>query len=317
MADQVKLKARLEALVGFAIKPFPPAERIVLDTTDGLAVVVPGRPRAALALAVRSQAAANIPLCIGVSHGPVKPVSDVLRGTGLVGDALASGLTLANAAAPGRLVTSRSFREALKIDTPAHAADLRAAGNFTDANLRSHELFTYDWRAARKRRWRLFGLGALVIAAILGTGFGARFARLAYEPPPPPPVRPAIIELNIAPRGDVIVDGIWQGTSPPLTRLEVQPGAHSIEVRNRPSPPLSLEVSLGSGEALTITHTFTPPPPPPVAKSEPKTAAKRPEKKVEKKAEKKVEKKVEKKAEEKPRFSPREIWRDFRRGIGF
>ena len=308
MADQVKLKARLEALVGAAIKPLPRAERVVLDTADGLAVVVSGRPRAALALAARSQTAADIPLCIGVSHGPVKPVSDALRGTGLVGDALASGLTLAIAATPGRLIASRSFREALKIDTPARAADLRAAGSFTDANLRSHELFTYDRRAARKRRWRLLALGTLAIAAILGTGFGARFARLAHEPPPPPPVRPAIIELNITPRGEVIIDGIWQGESPPLTRLEVDPGAHSIEVRNRPSPPLRLELSLGAGETMTITHTFTPPPPP-AAKSAPKTAAKRPEKKP--------QKKVEKKAEEKPRFSPRDIWRDFRRELGF
>ena len=312
MTDQVKLKARLEALVGAAIKPLPLAERVVLDTADGLAVVVSGRPRAALALAARSQTAADIPLCIGVSHGPVKPVSDALRGTGLVGDALASSLTLANAAAPGRLVASRSFREALKIDTPARAADLRAAGMFTDANLRSHELFTYDRRAARKRRWRLFVFGTLSIAAILGTGFGLRFARLAYEPPPPPPVRPAVIELNITPRGEVFVDGVWQGTSPPLTRIEVEPGPHSIEVRNRPSPPLSLELRLGSGEAMTITHTFTPPPPPAVKsapKTAPKTAAKRPEKKV--------EKKVEKKAEEPRRFSPRDIWRDFRREIGF
>jgi hypothetical protein len=290
----------------------PLAERIVLDTSDGLAVVVSGRPRAALALAARSQGSADIPLCIGVSHGPVKPVSDALRGTGIVGDALASGLTLANAAAPGRFVASRSFREALKIDTPARAADLRAAGNFTDTSLRSHELFTYDRRAARTRRWRLLAFGTLAIAAILGTGFGARFARLAYEPPPPPPIRPAVIELNITPRGEVFVDGVWQGTSPPLTRLEVGPGAHSIEVRNRPSPPLSLEVSLGSGEAMTITHTFTAPPPPPVAKSAPKTAAKRPEKK----AEKKVEKKVQKKAEEPRRKTPGDYWRDFRREIG-
>jgi hypothetical protein len=187
---------------------------------------------------------------------------------------------------------------------------------FTDANLRSHELFTYDRRAARKRRWRLFAFGTLAIAAILGTGFGARFARLAYEPPAPPPVRPAVIELNITPRGEVFVDGVWQGTSPPLTRLEVEPGPHSIEVRNRPSPPLSLELSLGSGEAMTITHTFTPPPPP-AAKSTPKTAPKAAPKTAAKRPEKKAEKKVEKKAEEKPRFSPRDIWRDFRREIGF
>jgi len=310
VAEQVKLKSRLEALAGQAIRALPVTGRIVLDTTDGVAVVVPGRPRAALALAVRAQSAADIPLCIGLNHGPVKPVADALRGPGLVGDALASGLTLANAAAPGRLVASRSFREALKADAPARAADLRAAGTFTDANVRAHELFTFDRHAARARRWRRFAFGTLTLAAIIGAGFGARFARLAYELPPPPPVRPAVIQLQITPRGEVLVDGVWQGASPPLTRIEVDPGPHTIEVRNRPSPPLRLEVSLGAGESMTITHTFTAPPPPaPVAKSPPKTAVKSPEKKV--------EKKVEKKPEEPKRKTARDYWREFRRDIGF
>jgi hypothetical protein len=272
----------------------------VLDTFDGLAVVVPARPRAALALAVRSLAAADIPLCIGVNHGPVKPVSDALRGPGVVGDALASGLTLANAATPGRVVASRSFREALKADSPARVADLRAAGTFTDANLRAHELFTFDRRAARARGWRLFALGTLAIAAIIGTGFGARLMRLAHEPPP---VQPAVVLLQIQPRGEVYVDGVWQGTSPPLTHVEVDPGPHTIEVRNRPSPPLRLEVSLGAGQGMTITHTFAAPPPAP--KSAPKSAVKRPQKKV------------EKKPEEPRRKTPSDYWRQFRRDIGF
>ena len=303
VAEQVKLKARLESLVGMAIRPLPVAERIVLDTSDGVAVVVPGRPRTALALAVRSQAAADFPLRIGVNHGPVKPVSDALRGAGLVGDALASGATLANAAPPGRLVASRSFREALKADSPPRAADLTAAGAFTDAGLRSHELFTFDRKAARARRWRLFAFGTFTIAAIIGTGFGARFARLAYEPPPPPPVQPAVIELQITPRGDVYIDGVWQGASPPLTQVEVDPGSHAIEVRNRPSPPLRLEVSLGPGQSMTITHTFTVPRP--AVKSTPKTTVKRPEKKV------------EKPAEAPRRKTPRDYWRELRRDIGF
>ena len=303
VAEQVKLKARLESLVGLAIKPLPVAERIVLDTSDGVAVVVPGRPRAALALAVRSQAAADIPLSIGVNHGPVKPVSDPLRGAGLVGDALASGVTLANAAPPGRVVASRSFREALKADSPPRAADLAAAGMFTDASLRSHELFTLDRKSARVRRWRLFAFSTFAVATIIGTGFGARFARLAYEPPPPPPVQPAVIYLQVTPRGDVYIDGVWQGASPPLTQVEVDPGPHAIEVRNRPSPPLRLEVSLGAGQDMTITHTFAVPRP--AVKSAPKTTVKRPEKKV------------EKRPEEPRRKTPRDYWREFRRDIGF
>lgn len=306
VSEQVKLKARLESLVGQAIKPLPAAERIVLDTSDGVAVVVPGSPRTALALAVRSQAAADIPLRIGVNHGPVKPVSDALRGAGLVGDALASGATLANAAPSGCLVASRSFREALKADSPPRAADLEAAGAFTDASLRSHELFTFDRKAARARRWRLFAFGTFTLAAIVGTGFGARFARLAYEPPPPPPVQPAVIQLQITPRGDVYVDGVWQGASPPLTQIEVDPGLHAIEVRNRPSPPLRLEVSLGQGQSMTITHRFSVPKP--VAKTRPKTTVRRPERKT--------QKKVEKKPEERRWKTPRDYWREFRRDIG-
>ncbi|HSF21142.1 MAG TPA: hypothetical protein VLA81_03805 [Burkholderiales bacterium] len=300
VADQVKLKSRLESLVGSAIKPLPVAARIVLDTFDGLAVVVPARPRAALALAARSLAAADIPLCIGVNHGPVKPVIDALRGPGVVGDALASGLTLASAATPGSVVVSRTFREALKADSPARAADLRAAGTFTDANLRAHELFTLDRRAARGRGWRLFAAGTFAIAAIIGTGFGARLMRLAHEPPP---VRPAVVLLQIQPRGEVYVDGVLQGTSPPLTLVEIDPGPHTIEVRNRPSPPLRLEVSLGPGQGMTITHTFAAPPPAP--KGAPKSAVKRPEKKV------------EKKPEEPRRKTPGDYWRQFRRDIGF
>ncbi len=300
VAEQVKLKSRLESLVASAIRPLPVAARIVLDTFDGLAVVVPARPRAALALAVRSMAVSDMPLCIGVNHGPVMPVTDALRGPGVVGDALASGLTLANAAAPGRVVASRSFREALKADSPARAADLRATGSFTDANLRAHELFMFDRRAARVRGWRRLALGTLAIAAIIGAGFGARLLRLAHEPPP---VRPAVVLLQIQPRGEVYVDGVWQGTSPPLTHVEVDPGPHTIEVRNRPSPPLRLDVSLSPGQGMTITHTFTAPPPAP--KSAPKSAVKRPEKKV------------EKKPEEPQRKSLRDYWREFRRDAGF
>ena len=305
VAEQVKLKARLEALVGLAIKPLPAADRIVLDSPDGIAVVVPGRPRTALALAVRSQAAADLPLCIGVNHGPVKPASDALRGSGLVGDGLASGVTLANAATPGRFVASRSFREALKADSPARAADLRAAGMFTDANVRTHELFTFDRLAARARRWRLFAFGALTLVAIVGAGFVARFARLAYEPPPPPPPtppRPALIHLQITPRGDVFIDGVRQGASPPLTQVEVDPGPRTIEVRNSPNPPLRLELSLAAGEEMTINHSIVAPRAP--AKTPPKSAVKRPEKKV------------EKKAEEPRRKTPRDYWREFRRDIG-
>ena len=311
VADQVKLKARLDALVTFAIRPLPAAARIVLDAPEGVAVVVLGSPGVALDLAKRSQLAAeDLPLCIGVNHGPVMSALDVHRGPGLVGDGLAAATTLANAARPGRFVTSRSFREALKASDPDRVRELGPAGTYTDAQVRAHELFALDWRPAFALRLRLIAFGALTVAAIIGAGFAARFARLALEPPPappPPPPRPAVIHLQVTPRGEVFIDGVLRGTCPPLTEIEVDPGPRTIEIRNSPNPPLRLEVSVGPGEEMTISHSFVAPKAP--VKSAPKSTAKR--------TEKKAEKKVEKKSEEPHRKTPGDYWRQFRRDIGF
>jgi hypothetical protein len=305
VAEQVRLKERLDALVTFAIRPVPAGARIVLDAPEGVAVVVLDGPGVALELAKRSQfAAEGLRLCIGVNHGPVMSALDAHLGPGLIGDGLTAGVTLSNAAKPGRFVASRSFREALKASDPRRVRELGPAGTYTDTQLRAHELFALDWRPAFARRLRLIVYGTLMVAAIIGAGFTARFARLALEPPP---VLPAVIRLEITPRGDVLIDGVPQGASPPLREIEVHPGPHTIEVRNHPSPPLRLELSLGSGQEMTISHTFVMPKSP--APSAPKSTVKR--------TEKKTEKKVEKKAEESRRKTPGDYWRQFRRDIGF
>ena len=302
VAEQFRLKERLDALVTFAIRPVPTASRIVLDAPEGVAVVLLDGPGLALELAKRSQfAAEGLQLCIGVNHGPVMSALDAHNGPGLIGDGLTAGVTLSNAGKPGRFVASRSFREALKASDPRRVRELGPAGTYTDARLRAHELFALDWRPAFARRFWLIVYGTLTVAAIIGAGFTARLARLALEPPP---VLPAVIRLEITPRGDVLIDGVRQGASPPLTQVDVDPGPHTIEVRNHPSPPLKLEVSLGSGEGMTITHAFVAP----AAKSVPKSTVKR--------TESKTEKKVEKKAEEKRWKTPRDYWRNFRRDIG-
>lgn len=255
VTEQVKLKTQLEALVALAIGALPAAERIVLDTPDGAAIVVLGSPKDALELAERSQAAAaDLPLCIGVNHGPVKPASDALRGPGLVGDGLAAGVTLANVATPGRFLASRSFHEALEDSAPGRAADLSSAGVFTDSNVRTHELFTLDQQSALARRRRRIALGALAVVGVLGLGFVVRVVRHGSVV-----AQPAVIEFEITPRGDIYIDGVLKGRAPPLMRLEISPGPHTIEVRNSPHAPLKLEVNLGPAEEMTIAHSFTKP----------------------------------------------------------
>ena len=226
VAEQARLKEQLDALVTFAIRPLPAGARIVLDAPEGVAVVVLDGPEAALDLAKRSQfVAEDLPLCIGVNYGPVMSALDSLRGPGLVGDGLSAGVTLSNAAKRGRFVVSRAYREALKASDPGRVRELGPAGTYTDAQLRVHELFAPDWRPTFARYWRLFLYGTLAVAAIIAAGFAARFARVAFEPPPPPPPpKPALIRLEITPRGDVYIDGVLRGVSPPLTEIEVEPG---------------------------------------------------------------------------------------------
>lgn len=255
VAEQIRLKAQLEALVTLSIRSLPAADRLVLDAPDGVAVVLLGGPKDALELAERSQAAAaDLPLGIGVNHGPVMPATDALRGPGLVGDGLAAGMTLANVATPGRFLVSRSFHEALGASAPGRAEDLSAAGVFTDANVRTHELFTLDQRVALTRRRRRIAVGTLAVIGILGLGLAARVVRHGGVM-----AQPAVIEFEITPRGEVFIDGVLKGRTPPLKRLEVRPGPHTIEVRNSSYPPLRLEVNLGSAEEMTISHSFSSP----------------------------------------------------------
>ena len=256
VAEQTRLKAQLEALVAIAIQPLRAADRIVLDAPEGAAIVILGDPERALQIAERSQAAAaDLPVAIGINHGPVMLVQDARRGTGLMGDGIAAGLTLAKAAAPGGFVASRSFHEALGAAAPARAAELGSAGVFTDPSVRTHELFARNEAAASARRRRLYRYGALLVCGIVGLGLAARFAGLRKEGPP----RPAFIEFEIKPRGEIAVDGVVKGTSPPLKRLELSAGPHSIEVRNRAFPPLKFEVNLAPDEQITVSHSFAMP----------------------------------------------------------
>jgi hypothetical protein len=130
--------------------------------------------------------------------------------------------------------------------------DLSSAGAFTDLSVRTYELFTLDRKATPARRRRLIALGTLSVIGILGLGFSARGLRHAI-------MAPAVLEFKITPRGEVFIDGVLKGKTPPLQRLDIRPGRHSIEVRNSPYPPLKLEVNLASAEEMRITHSFTRP----------------------------------------------------------
>jgi PEGA domain len=261
VAAQAKLKEGLEFALAAALAPIKAAERLVVETRDGAAVVLLDEPDAALDFGNRVRAAAPaLPLCIGINHGPVKLSLTGAHGPALMGDVLAAGAAVAGFAKPGTTLVSRSYRDALAQAAPDRAKSLRPAGVFTDAAVRSHEVFAPRTGAAVSHRRRLLVLGALGAVGILGAGVVKRRARLRAEAEAAARV-PAVVSLAITPGGEILVDGRVQGMTPPLKTLELAPGRHEIVVRTGAHPPLATRVDLAPGERFTLRHDFPPQPP--------------------------------------------------------
>jgi PEGA domain len=270
VAEQAQLKETLDAALAAAIAPVPVAERIVLETREGAAVVLLDGPVSALDLGNRVRTAAPaLPLSIGINHGPVKLTLNGGHGPVLFGDGLAAGAAIAGYAQPGATLVSRSFREALADSAPDRAESLQPAGVFTDAAVRSHEVFAPGRKSGAFRRRRLLVFGTLGVAGILAAGVVARRARqraLASAR------TPAVVALAITPGGEVLVDGQVRGMTPPLKALELAPGRHTIVVRTGAHAPLTTQVELGPGERYSLRHDFPPPAPPPVVATTPAPA---------------------------------------------
>jgi class 3 adenylate cyclase len=180
--EQARLRAQLEAVVAVTAAELGPASRIVLDAADGAAIVVLGDPKGALHLAGRALAAtaAGLPLCIGVNHGAVQMAS-IRDDDGMIGDGIAVAASIAEFASPSRLLMTRSFRDAMADASPGLESGLFPAGVFTDAGLRTHELFSPDGRVAERRRTRFFALAVAAAIGLVGAGVAARVSAEGHQ----------------------------------------------------------------------------------------------------------------------------------------
>ena len=70
------------------------------------------------------------------------------------------------------------------------------------------------------------------------------------------PVVMGQLQLAISPWGQVEVDGTPAGTTPPLTRLNLSEGTHTITVRNEDFPPFTTTVQVSADKAVTVRHRF-------------------------------------------------------------
>jgi len=181
VSEQARLRAQLEAVVAVTTADIEPAGRIVLEASDGVAIVVLRDPQGALRLAERAltATAAGLPLSAGLNHGALQLAGG--KAEGMAGDGIAVAASVAEFAMPPRLLASRAFRDALADSAPGLEAALVPAGTFKDPGLRTHELFSPDPRAARRRAWRYGAAGVAAVIALVGAGIAARISTEGQE----------------------------------------------------------------------------------------------------------------------------------------
>jgi hypothetical protein len=268
-STQKTRRERLAAAVQALLSAWDNEHRVVLDAPDGLAIVGEVEPSKALAGAkLVAERGADANLGIGLHHGPVRALQDG-AGSRVVGDGIATAAALAGFAATQPIVASQAFREALALRAPRLAEDLEPAGEQVDERLRPHALYVFDPKPARHRAVRRNVVAGAGVLVLLGAGWAGRVLREHYEEAR----RPAVLLLDVRPFGEVFVDGEPKGSAPPLVRLSLPAGPHSIEVRNGRLKPLRMQVQLRPGEEMQLKHVFVappPPPPPPARRAKPK-----------------------------------------------
>ncbi len=181
--DQMRLRAQLEAVIAVITAELASASRIVLDASDGAAIVVLGDPAAMLRAAERALAAdaAGLPLSVGINHGAVQLADGGKGDDGMNGDGISVAANIADFASPSRLLASSDFRDALADASPGAETCLAPAGVLTDPGLRSHELFGPDVRGLRRRRQRYAALAAVAVITGIAAGVAYRISLEGHE----------------------------------------------------------------------------------------------------------------------------------------
>jgi serine/threonine-protein kinase len=65
-----------------------------------------------------------------------------------------------------------------------------------------------------------------------------------------------VVDLAVAPWGEVYVDGAVRGTAPPLEQLALPAGRHTIEIRNGDRQPFIAQVDVAPDRPQRVAHRF-------------------------------------------------------------
>lgn len=75
----------------------------------------------------------------------------------------------------------------------------------------------------------------------------------SQTPPPPARVR---VSINVRPWGEILINGVPRGVTPPLKTLRLAPGKYSVTIRNSAQPPYRTTLEVKAGQPTMISHIF-------------------------------------------------------------
>lgn len=80
----------------------------------------------------------------------------------------------------------------------------------------------------------------------------------AADPAASRPARPVavVVKVDVQPWGEIFVDGVSRGLSPPVKTLTLPAGRHTVEVRNADLAPYRVSLDLKPGQPAAIRHVF-------------------------------------------------------------
>ncbi|MBB1623997.1 serine/threonine protein kinase [Achromobacter sp. UMC71] len=81
-------------------------------------------------------------------------------------------------------------------------------------------------------------------------------AAAAQEDAPKPKPVPVLVRLDIRPWGEVWINGIARGISPPVKELRLIPGKYKVVLRNADLPPYRATLEIKPGKPAVISHVF-------------------------------------------------------------
>jgi class 3 adenylate cyclase len=149
--DQIALRDKLNSYLSAAISNIPPANRIIFDTGDGLAINFLGDVDDAfkVALSLRENLEKEAPehelhilLRMGINLGPVRLVRGAHGQPTIVGDGINVAQRVMSFADENQILVSRSYFDAVSRHSPQYAGMFRHQGSRTDKHVREHEVFS-------------------------------------------------------------------------------------------------------------------------------------------------------------------------------